>query len=251
VNKDTSDARSERHPPRRVAVLQSNYIPWKGYFDIIHDVDLFVFHDDLQYTKGDWRNRNRIKTPLGPEWLTIPVGTREDRLICDVEIQDPSWAAKHWRRIAQNYRRAPYFERYRAYLEEIFLGRAWESLSELNQHLIRGIACDLLGILTEFGDSRDYQPEGKKLERLLDLLRKAGAGLYVSGPAAKSYIAPSRLQEIGVGLLWKDYSGYPEYPQFFPPFTHQVTILDLLFHTGPEAPYYIWGWRREVASEGS
>ena len=236
---------------RRVAVLQSNYIPWKGYFDIIHDVDLFVFHDDVQYTKGDWRNRNRIKTPQGLEWLTIPVGTCENRLICEVEIKDPSWAAAHWRRIRQHYGRAPHFERYRPYLEGVYLGSRWTNLSHLNQHLIRGITRDLLGVHTEFGDSRDYQLEGKKLERLLDLLRKTGAGLYVSGPAAKSYLAPSQLEEIGVRLLWKDYLGYPEYPQFFPPFTHQVTILDLLFHTGPEAPDNIWGWRRRTAGHAT
>jgi hypothetical protein len=228
---------------KRVAILQSSYIPWKGYFDIIHDVDLFVFHDDLQYTKGDWRNRNRIKTPRGAEWLTIPVGTREDRLICEVEIRDRSWAAKHWRRIAQSYSRAPHFESYRPWFEEAYLGRAWESLSELNQHLIRGISRDLLGLRTEFADSRDFRPEGRKLDRLLDLVRKAGAGLYVSGPAARSYIDPARFEEIGVQLAWKDYSGYPEYPQAYPPFVHEVTVLDLLFHVGPEAPAHIWGWR--------
>lgn len=228
---------------KRVAVLQSSYIPWKGYFDIIHDVDLFVFHDDLQYTKGDWRNRNRIKTPRGAEWLTIPVGTREDRLICEVEIRDRSWAAKHWRRIAQSYDRAPHFETYRPWFEEVYLGRAWESLSELNQHLIRGISRDLLGLRTEFADSRDLRPEGRKLDRLLDLIQKAGAGLYVSGPAARSYIDPARFEEIGVQLVWKDYSGYPEYPQAFPPFVHEVTVLDLLFHVGTEAPAHIWGWR--------
>ena len=228
---------------KRVAVLQSSYIPWKGFFDIIHDVDLFIFHDDLQYTKGDWRNRNRIKTSRGAEWLTIPVGTREDRLICEVEIRDPAWATKHWRRIVQSYSRAPHFETYRPWLEEVYRGRAWESLSELNQHLIRGISRDLLGLRTEFADSRDLRPEGRKLDRLLDLLHKAGAGLYVSGPAARAYIDPARFEETGIQLVWKDYSGYPEYPQLFPPFVHEVTILDLLFHVGPEAPAHIWGWR--------
>src|SRR5687767_735619 len=103
---------------KRVAVLQSNYIPWKGYFDIIHDVDVFIFHDDLQYTKQDWRNRNRIKTPKGAEWLTIPVGTSEDRLICEVEIPESNWAEKHWRMIQQNYSKAPYFTLYKQFLED-------------------------------------------------------------------------------------------------------------------------------------
>src|SRR3954452_8549060 len=154
--------------PKKVAILQSNYVPWKGYFDLIHDVDLFVFHDDLQYTKGDWRNRNRIKTPRGAEWLTIPVGAREDRLICEVELENRSWGLRHWRRIEQHYRRAPYFQRYGSFFERIYLGRVWENLSQLNQHLIRGIAVVLLGLHTEFGDSRDYRPEGRKLERLID-----------------------------------------------------------------------------------
>lgn len=226
-----------------MAVLQSNYVPWKGYFDLVHDVDLFVFHDDLQYTKGDWRNRNRIKTPAGPAWLTVPVGSREDRLICEVRIADPGWARRHWRRIEQCYRRAPFFDHYRPWLEEAYLGRRWELLSDLNQHLIRGIARDLLGIATPFADSRDLAPQGQKLDRLLDLLGKVGAASYLSGPAGKGYIEPERFAAAGIALAWKDYAGYPEYPQAFPPFVHEVTVLDLLFQVGPAAPFYIWGWR--------
>jgi hypothetical protein len=228
---------------KRVAVLQSNYIPWKGYFDIVHDVDLFIFHDDLQYTKQDWRNRNRIKTPQGLEWLTIPVGSSEDRLICEVEIKDRSWAAAHWGRLRQHYGQAPYFSTYRDFLEHVYLGSAWDNLSELNQFLIRTIARDFLGIGTEIRDSREYDPAGRKQDRLLDLLRKCGAATYVSGPAARDYIQPERFAEAGIELIWKDYSGYPEYPQPYPPFTHAVTILDLLLQMGPAAPGHIWGWR--------
>lgn len=228
---------------KKVAVLQSNYIPWKGYFDILHDVDLFIFHDDLQYTKQDWRNRNRIKTPAGLEWLTVPVGASEDRLICEVEIRDPSWAQRHWRRLLQHYGRAPHFRTCRGFLEHVYLGSAWENLSDLNQTMIRTIARELLGIRTELRDSREYAPAGRKEDRLIDLLRKAQATVYVSGPAARSYIHPERFAAEGIELVWKDYSGYPEYPQLYPPFVHGVTVLDLLFHTGPAAPEHIWGWR--------
>ena len=228
--------------PKTVAVLQSNYIPWKGYFDIIHDVEEFIFHDDLQYTKGDWRNRNMIKTPKGTEWLTVPAGTDEHRLICEVMLKDHSWQAKHWRIIQQHYSKAPHFARYEAFFES-FYSTDWDNLSVMNQHLIRTISSELLGITSRFTDSRDYQPAGAKQERLLDLLRKAGATTYISGAAAKDYIEPQRFQEAGIDLVWKDYSGYPEYPQFHGPFTHTVTILDLLFQVGPDAPQYIWGWR--------
>jgi hypothetical protein len=229
---------------KTVAVLQSNYIPWKGYFDIIHDVDLFIFYDDLQYTKGDWRNRNLLKSPQGTEWLTIPVGAHLDRLICDVELTDRKWTIKHWRTIQQLYGKAPCFQRYQEFFADVYLKSSWLRLSQLNQFLIQHIAREFLGLKTEFRDSREYAAQGQKQDRLLDLLQKAGATTYVSGPAAKNYIEPSRFEELGVGLVWKDYSGYPEYPQSFPPFEHGVSVLDLLFQVGSTAAWYIWGWRQ-------
>jgi hypothetical protein len=230
---------------RRVAVLQSNYIPWKGYFDIIHDVDVFVFYDDVQYTKNDWRNRNRIKTPAGPQWLTIPVGPSADRLVCEVEIPQNGWAMSHWKTIRQNYSKAPYFDRYAPLLEETLTARRWATLSQLNQYLIRSIAEEFLGIHVEFRDSREYKLAARKLDRLCDLLRQSGADTYISGPSAKDYIDEAHFDALGIDLCWKDYSGYPEYAQLYPPFDHAVSIIDLLFHVGPEAPGYIWGWREE------
>ena len=230
---------------KRVAILQSNYIPWKGYFDIIHDVDLFVFYDDVQYTKNDWRNRNRIKTQNGAAWLTIPTGTDIDRLICEVSLLDTRWAKNHYKTLVQYYSKAPFFRQYQSLLEDVYLARRWATLSELNQYFIQIIARECLGITTEFADSRSYGASGKCLDRLLNLLKKTGAEEYISGPAAKGYIDKSHFEAAGIQLVYKDYSGYPEYPQFYPPFDHYVTILDLLFHTGPDAAYYIWGWRGE------
>ena len=228
---------------KRVAVLQSNYIPWKGYFDIIHDVDLFVFYDDLQYTKNDWRNRNRIKTDKGPEWITIPAGSDANRLICEVELKDFSWQEKHWKAIQQHYAKCPHFSRYQPFFEGIYRDQKWTNLSELNHRLIRAIACDILNVATEFHDSREYRLDGQKLDRLLELVSQTGANAYVSGPAAKDYIDASRFAAADIELHWKDYSGYPEYPQRHPPFEHGVSILDLIFNVGPDAPWYIWGWR--------
>lgn len=227
----------------RVAAIQSNYIPWKGYFDIINDVDLFIFYDDLQYTKNDWRNRNRIKTAHGVQWLSIPVGKRRGRLICEVQLTDHAWMQKHWTAIRQAYAKSPCFSTYSDFFETFYLGPKIEFLSALNQTLIRMISTELLGIQTDFKDSREYSPVGQKQARLLDLLVKAGATEYVSGPAAKEYIDEAEFQARGIKLTYKDYSGYPCYEQLFPPFEHAVTILDVLFHCGNSTPFYIWGWR--------
>lgn len=228
----------------RVAVLQSNYLPWKGYFDIIHSVDVFVFYDDVQYTKNDWRNRNRIKTPNGTCWLTIPTGGDLKRLICDVEIQDSRWQKKHWKSLQQYYRKTPFFDQLSNFFEEFYLGKTWPKLSDLNQFLIRRISTEFLGLPIEFRNSRDYDLAGSKGNRLLDLLRQIGTDLYVSGPSAKNYLNEDNFRRSNIDVSYMDYSGYPEYAQQFPPFEHAVSVLDLLFNVGGgRAGDYIWGWR--------
>ena len=230
---------------RKVAIIQSNYIPWKGYFDIIHDVDLFIFYDDVQFTKNDWRNRNKIKTSQGVKWITVPVGQNINRLIHEVKIKETKWQNKHYKILKQNYSKMSFYKKYSEFLDHIYLENKWESLSDLNQYTIRIISRELLGIKTGFKDSRIYQVSTRKQDRVIELLKEAEASAYVSGSSAKDYIEEPRFQQEGIELIWKDYSGYPEYPQFYPPFEHGVTILDLLFHTGPDAPYYIWGWREQ------
>lgn len=228
---------------KTVVILQSNYLPWKGYFDLVHDADEFVFYDNVQFTKNDWRNRNQIKTAQGVQWITVPVGADLNRLVCDVEIKEHAWQTKHYKTLVANYGKCPYFESYVDFLKQIYLEREWWNLSELNQYLIRTISKEFLRIDTVFRDARDFAAEGQKQDRLLDILAKTGATRYLSGPAAKDYIDPQRFEDAGIELIWKDYSGYPEYQQRHPPFEHGVCILDLLFNVGPDAPWYMWGWR--------
>lgn len=228
----------------RLVILQSSYIPWKGYFDLIHDADLFIFYDDVQFTPRDWRSRNQIKTPHGTKWLSVPVGSKRSRLICDVDIPSDRWQQDHYLALLNLYGKSPYFLDYGWLLEAIYKERSWKSLSELNQTATRLIAKHL-GIDTLFRDSREFCSQGAKLDKLIDLIKKTGADTYISGPSAKAYIDEERFKQEGIKLIWKDYSGYPEYPQLFPPFEHAVTVLDLLFNVGPEASHYIWGWREE------
>jgi hypothetical protein len=223
-----------------VSILQSNYIPWKGYFDIISKSDVFIFHDDLQYTKNDWRNRNKIKTEKGLIWLTIPCGTNEKRLICDVELGNTMWQKKHWELIQESYKNSPYFSVYKNLFEEIYLEKVWVKLSDLNQYMIKMISFDILNIKsTVFQDSRTYCLTKKKEDRVLELLDKAKADEYISGPSAKNYLNEEKFIERNIKLTWMDYSNYKEYNQLYPPFEHGVSILDLIFNEGPYARSFL------------
>lgn len=226
---------------KKIAILQSSYIPWKGYFDIIHMVDEFVLFDDVQFTRRDWRNRNRIKTPQGPAWLTIPVVSKGRYLqtIEETRIQEPGWAERHWAILEQNYRKAPCFADYAGPVRALYEAVAeLERLSEVNCRLLAGL-CALLGITTPFRWSRDYGGEGQKTDRLVSICRAAGARAYLSGPSARDYIEPEKFAAAGVALEYMSYAGYPEYPQCFGAFDHGVSVLDLLFNVGTEAPRYM------------
>lgn len=223
---------------KRVAILQSNYIPWKGYFDIIAAVDEFVLYDQAQFTKNDWRNRNKIKTPQGEHWLTVPVGQNISRPIRDVELKSPKWQIKHWKTIEANYRRAPYFEEIAAIFEPFYLHVQHINLSTLNRMLIEAV-CSYLKITTKISNSWDYQASGDKNQRLIELCKQTGAGEYVSGPAAQDYIDESLFEANGINVSWFNYSGYREYPQLWGEFIHGVTILDLLFNCGEDAASFM------------
>lgn len=223
---------------KKVAILQSNYIPWKGYFDIIAAVDEFIIYDDMQFTKNDWRNRNKIKTPNGIEWLSIPTGQNIERLIREVTISDCRWQKKHWRTLEANYRRAPFFKEVAAWLEPLYLQTSHVNLSELNREFIEEI-CRYLGITTKISNSWEYNLIDGKSERLADLCVQAGGGEYISGPAAHDYIESEYFSERNVKLTWFDYAGYPEYTQLWGDFNHGVSILDLLFNCGSMSHHYM------------
>ena len=229
---------------KKVAITQSNYIPWKGYFDQINQVDEVIFYDDMQYTRRDWRNRNKIKTAAGSQWLTIPVEVKGKyfQKIKDTMVSDPSWNVNHWKTISHNYARAKYFKEYREQFENLYLGVGERCLSQINLRFISGI-CNILGIKTKLSRSMDYELVEGKNQRLVDLCRKSGAAQYYSGPAARDYMDEALFNDAGISVHYMDYSGYPEYEQSFPPFEHSVSIIDLLFNVGPDAPKYMKSFR--------
>ncbi len=232
---------------KRVAIIQSNYIPWKGYFDIIGMVDVFVIYDSAQYTKRDWRNRNKIKTAQGTQWLTIPVqikGQYRLAAIKDVKVSDQKWRKKHWHAIELNYKKSIYFKEYSDLFKSLYLDDDQEYLSKINFKFIKAIN-EILGITTEIRWSMEFDIVGDKSEKLLNICKQLEADIYLSGPAAKSYLDEDLFNQEGIKVEWMDYSGYPEYPQLYtPPFIHEVSIIDLIFNTGPDAPKYMKSFKK-------
>jgi hypothetical protein len=227
-----------------VAIVQSNYIPWKGYFDLINFADEFVLYDDVQFTKRDWRNRNQIKTARGPIWLTIPVETKGKYLqkVNETTISDDGWRADHWQSIRHHYAQAKGFRHYAERLEPLYAS-ASRSLSLTNHAFLIEI-CRWLDISTPLTWSSDYVLADDRTDRLVGICEQAGADVYLSGPAAKAYLDETRFAARGIEVRYMDYGGYAEYDQLYPPFRHDVSIIDLLMNTGSEA-------RRFLKSTGS
>lgn len=219
--------------PRRVAIVQSNYIPWRGYFDLMSCVDAFVLLDDVQYTRRDWRNRNRIKTVDGPRWLSIPVQTKGsfDQRIDQTRIADPGWRRSHWSAIEQAYRRAPHFEEIAAVLAPLYDALDAELLSEVNFAFLQCVRARL-GIDTPMSYSSQYATAGERNRRLLDICHATGADEYVSGPLARDYLDVELFAREGVAVRWFNYSGYRRYAQLHGGFEPSVSIVDLLFCEG-------------------
>jgi hypothetical protein len=232
---------------KKIAILQSNYIPWKGYFDIINMVDEFILYDDRQYTKNDWRNRNKIKTHSGLQWLTIPVRQKElTQTIKETTVVQDGWRKKHWKAINLAYSKAPFFLCYRDIFEDLYLSSKEAYLSIINYEFIIAIS-HILNIKTKISWSHEYHCLSEdRTTRLIELCQCAGATEYVTGPAARDYIDIALFTDRGIKIVWADYSGYPEYPQLFPPFDHAVTILDMIFNCGSEAKKYMKSFKEKT-----
>ena len=222
----------------RVGVIQSSYIPWRGYFDFIASVDRFVFHDDIQYTKSDWRNRNRIKTSKGTEWLTVPVHHKDiSQLICETNIDSSTvWQHKHLRKFKENYRDAPYAKVAMDILASVQVAHS-STISCLNVELTSRI-CEYLGIVTPLMHSSELALVGTRTDRLIDLLKKLHATTYLSGPSADAYLDKEAFRMNGIRLEYKSYD-YGPYPQLWGPFEGAVTVLDLIANCGPDAKNHI------------
>ena len=221
---------------KKIAILQSNYIPWKGYFDIMGSVDEFIIYDEMQYTKNDWRNRNKIKTTNGLIWLTIPVKIEKlNQKINETKIADNKWYIKHKNSLQTNYGKATKFKECKDFIFNIYeQASRLDYISEINYTFLNELN-KFLKISTKISFSTDYNIGEGKTERLINICKQSNSNIYLSGPSAKNYIDEALFTENSINLEWFDYIGYKEYEQLYPPFEHGVSILDLIFNTGEDA----------------
>lgn len=223
---------------KTVVITQSNYLPWKGYFDLINTADEFHLFDEVQYTRRDWRNRNKVVVDGTVKWLTIPVKTKGhyNSPIAEMEVVDKTWTEKHWNTIHHAYGRTPYFAEYGPHLEDTYAAAARLTLlSDINRLFLERLA-GILDIHTPVLDAAEVprttdDPTG----RLVEICVARGADRYVSGPAARAYIQEDLFEAAGVELCYADYGGYPDYPQELPKTEHGVSVIDLLMREGPTA----------------
>lgn len=227
---------------KKLIITQSNYIPWKGYFDSIALADEFILYDDVQYTRRDWRNRNLIKTPQGLQWLTIPVEVKGKffQKIKETQISDNKWIHDHLKAIRLNYAKAEHFKEVFPLIESIYhKAEKFIYLSEINYLFLTEI-CNYLNIHTPIKFSYEYPYKSEdRNERLIEICQLAGATDYYSGPAAQNYMDLDLFKKHNIRVHWLDYSGYKEYKQLYPPFEHGVSIIDLLLNEGKESRTYL------------
>ena len=223
----------------KLIITQSNYIPWKGYFSAMREATHLVLYDDMQYTKRDWRNRNKLITPNGPKWLSIPIEVKGKyfQKINEAKVSDLEWGVKHWNFIESNYKKSPYFKEYKNYFKELYLNLPSEFLSEINLAFIKRIIT-LLNINIEILSSKEFKLKGDKTEKLVNICKELNAKKYYTGPAAKNYMDKILFENNNIEIEYYNYSGYPEYKQQWNGFDHSVSILDMFFNLGPKTINY-------------
>ena len=229
-----------------VAIMQPTYLPWMGYFDLIDQSDVFIFHDTVAFNRQSWQQRNRILTKTGARWLSVPVrhaavGTP----ICEIGIDNTHpWRRKHWAQLTENYRRRPFWDQYSPALAEVYT-REWASLEELNVALITLLA-EQLGIATRFERTASMPRSPRRKEgALVDLCLEVGATTYLSPPGSFSYLqSDAEFLPHGIGVVFQQFE-HPVYPQEGGRFVPYLSVVDLLMNTGPAAAAVMRSGRRQ------
>lgn len=227
--------------------MQPTYLPWIGYFDLMDQADCFVLLDTVQFERQSWQQRNRIKTAQGAEWLTVPIVREFPQRIAAVRINAATdWASKHWRTIEQNYRRAPFWNRYAGALETMYSAR-WEKLVELNSTLIEWLK-NALHISTPLVRASELAVSGQRESLLVNLCEYLRADVYLSPLGSAVYLTNQEpFTAKGICVEFQHYE-HPVYRQLYPPFVSHLSALDLLLNEGEASLSILRSGRRAAYS---
>ena len=223
----------------RVTILQPSYLPWLGFFEQMHRSDQFVLYDDVQFTRRDWRNRNRIRVQEGSVWLTVPViqKNKYEQSLLETKIDNStSWKRKHLKSIRCHYSKTPFFDLYFPWCEKTF-NREWDFLLDLSLETIQYLKGELK-INTPLLRSSELGESGNKSERLISICKQLGATQYLSGESARNYISEKDFSDQGIGLEYQNYQ-HPEYPQRYEGFVPFLSTIDLLFNCGEKSMEFL------------
>ena len=219
----------------RVTILQPSYLPWLGFFEQMHRSDQFVLYDDVQFTRRDWRNRNRIRVVEGSVWLTVPViqKNKYEQSLLETRIDNStSWKRKHLETIRCHYSKTPFFDLHFPWCEKIF-NSEWDFLLDLSLETIQYLKGELK-INTPLLRSSELGEPGNKTERLVSICKQLGATQYLSGESARNYISEKDFSDQGIELEYQKYQ-HPEYPQRYEGFVPFLSTIDLLFNCGDKS----------------
>lgn len=220
----------------RIGILQPGYLPWLGFFEQMYRSDIFVIYDDVQYNKHSWRNRNRIKTANGVQWLTVPVLVKFNGLplINEVKIDNKlNWRKKHLFSIKQNYSKAPFYKKYIDIFRDAY-SRDWEYLIDINMYFIYELA-KCLGINNKkIVRSSTLDVVGNRIERLVSICKVFRADTFYEGAVGRNYLDEKYFAEHGIKLEYQDYK-HPIYNQLYKDFVPYLSVIDLLFNHGEES----------------
>lgn len=226
-----------------IAIHQPQFMPWLGYFDKMDQVDAFVLLDNVQYKKNEFQNRNRIKTPQGPQWLTVPVSYQFPALINEVTVRtgDP-WRRKHVQTLVANYAKAPYWTDYAESLQTLYADEL-ASLAAINRASVAWLQREL-GIETPLVVASEMDLSEEPTQRLLDICKALGASRYLAGVDGRKYMELNRFKEAGIEVVFQDFE-HPNYAQLHGEFTSHLSALDLLLNCGPESGKIVRGNRKK------
>jgi len=217
-----------------ISILQSGYLPYAGFFELMSRCDTFVLYDDVQFDKNSWRNRNRIRVPQGDIWLTVPVVSKGHfgQTLKEVRIAPGNWQKKHLSSIRHYYAKSGCFDEYIGFFERIY-AQKWEWLLDLNFEIIEYFR-KILGVNSELILSSGLKSAGNKTERIISICRELGADAYISTNGAKDYLDEGLFPENNIALAYQDYPG-AKYRQVYPGFVDNLSVIDLVFNCGKES----------------